>query len=123
MQPVHQNTSKLRAAQRKKQQNLLKKERKEKKRRRRDPAIAASFKEAPHVTRRRTVRYGTVTYHGLLMLFWSTLREVGRYPDNTTNESCQWHFPAANGGSDEDLGGYSRLLIGLMVPLSNCDAL
>lgn len=26
------------------------------------------------------IQYGTVTYHGLLMLFWSTLREVGRYP-------------------------------------------
>lgn len=115
MQPVHQNTSKLRAAQRKKQQNLLKKE----KRSRRDPAIAASFKEAPHV--RDTVRYGNLPWAVDAILVDAA--GSGALSGQATNERHQLRFPAANGGSARDLGGYSGLLIGSMVPLGRCDAL
>lgn len=58
MQPVHQNTSKLRAAQKKKKQNQLKKERREEEDR---LEMAASFKEAPHRSADEEIQ---------LLLFW-----------------------------------------------------
>ena len=112
---MHQNTSKLKAAQRKNNRTCWRKKK--------EVVEIRRLRRLLKKRRMYEIRYGTVTYHGLLMLFWSTLREVEQYPDTTTNERRQLRFPAANGGSVEDLGGYLGLLIGSMVPLGNCDAL
>lgn len=102
MQPVHQNTSKLWAAQRK--QDQLKKERKK---RGKSLEMAASFKEAPHRSAWITCAIVCCCYSGKPCGEWDTMQLDPRM--------------AARGGpfpaGDEVSGGYSQALIGWMPPL------